>query len=413
VNVLILGASGFIGRHAAAAIEAAGHAVVRGGRARFDFMSDRPVEQWIEQLAAVSVEAVVNAVGIFREDSAASFARVHTATPIALFQACAALRIPVVQISALGADASATTSFLLSKKAADDALLALDVPSVVLMPSLVYGDDGRSAAMFRMLATLPLIPLPAGGTQPIQPVHVDDVADAIAAIIAARRFERARMPIVGPHPLALRDYLAILRDAMGLRRARFATVPIRVANAAAALRIGLLDRDALAMLERGSTGDPEPITSLLGGAPRAVRSFLAAEHASSLRLVAQWQWLRPLLRWTVGIVWLAAGVVSARLYPIADSLALIARTHITGLPAYVALYGASALDVALGLATLAIGRLPRAWRRRVWLLQIGVIVLYTAIITVFLPGQWLHPYGPVVKNLPLLAAILLLHETER
>jgi hypothetical protein len=42
-----------------------------------------------------------------------------------------------------------------------------------------------------------------------------------------------------------------------------------------------------------------------------------------------------------------------------------------------------------------------------------VVLGYTAIITVALPEQWLHPYGPVVKNLPLLAAILALHQLER
>ena len=42
-----------------------------------------------------------------------------------------------------------------------------------------------------------------------------------------------------------------------------------------------------------------------------------------------------------------------------------------------------------------------------------MIAVYTLIITVFLPEQWLHPYGPVVKNLPLLAAIVLLQQLER
>ena len=47
-----------------------------------------------------------------------------------------------------------------------------------------------------------------------------------------------------------------------------------------------------------------------------------------------------------------------------------------------------------------------------WLLQLAVIIGYTALITAFLPEQWLHPYGPILKNLPMLAAILLLHQLE-
>jgi len=48
-----------------------------------------------------------------------------------------------------------------------------------------------------------------------------------------------------------------------------------------------------------------------------------------------------------------------------------------------------------------------------WLLQLAVIIAYTAIITVWLPEFWLHPYGPVVKNLPVIIAIYLLFELER
>ena len=43
----------------------------------------------------------------------------------------------------------------------------------------------------------------------------------------------------------------------------------------------------------------------------------------------------------------------------------------------------------------------------------ALILGYTAIITIALPEFWLHPYGPVLKNLPLLAALWLLWELDR
>ncbi|UUZ56995.1 hypothetical protein LP419_20065 [Massilia sp. H-1] len=73
------------------------------------------------------VDVVINAVGIFRESGAQTFARLHTDTPCALFAACAAsdsVRL-VIQISALGADQDADTAYHLSKKAADDFLATL------------------------------------------------------------------------------------------------------------------------------------------------------------------------------------------------------------------------------------------------------------------------------------------------
>src|SRR6059058_4772759 len=103
------------------------------------------------------------------------------------------------------------------------------------------------------------------------------------------------------------------------------------------------------------------------------------------------------MRLTLAAVWITAGVVSLGLYPVADSLALLARTGLTGKLAYVALYVAALLDLALGIATLALRR-----RRLLWLGQMALIAGYTAIISVWLPEQWLHPYGPVVKNLPIL-----------
>jgi hypothetical protein len=51
-------------------------------------------------------------------------------------------------------------------------------------------------------------------------------------------------------------------------------------------------------------------------------------------------------------------------------------------------------------------------RRVLWLVQMMLIVGYTIIISIGLPEFWLHPYGPILKNLPMLAAIYLLYALE-
>jgi hypothetical protein len=98
------------------------------------------------------------------------------------------------------------------------------------------------------------------------------------------------------------------------------------------------------------------------------------------------------------------------LYPVQGSIALLARVGLHGALAYVALYGAAWLDLVLGILTLAA---PRRYRAAVWVTQLVLIAGYTLLISVFLPEYWLHPYGPVSKNLPLLAAIGLLWALER
>ena len=92
-----------------------------------------------------------------------------------------------------------------------------------------------------------------------------------------------------------------------------------------------------------------------------------------------------------------------------DSLALLARVGLQGTAALVALYGAALVDLVLGVLTFA---LPARHRGRLWAAQLLLIAGYTLLITVFLPEQWLHPYGPVSKNLPIAAAIALLWAAE-
>jgi hypothetical protein len=106
-------------------------------------------------------------------------------------------------------------------------------------------------------------------------------------------------------------------------------------------------------------------------------------------------------------VWIATAIVSFGVYPVEDSYALLARVGLTGTAAAVALYGAAALDLAFGIGILVLED-----RRWLWRAQIALIVGYSVIIAIFLPEQWLHPYGPMLKNLPMLAAILLLHELD-
>jgi uncharacterized protein YbjT (DUF2867 family) len=402
--IFVVGANGFIGRRVARALEGSGHRVIRGVRPQVDLARPADPARWREQLRGADV--VVNAAGIFLQTGGQSFEAVHVRGPRALFEACATLGVGVIQVSALGADEQASSAFHRTKKQADDFLIALDIPSVVLQPSLVYGAGGASARLFSALASMPLIPLPGDGGQEIQPVHVDDLCAAVVAIVERDYFPGTRLPIVGPAPTTLRAFLGDLRHAMGLGTPRFMNVPMIAVRCFARIggRLGLmLDEDALSMLRRGNTGDARPLADLLGRAPRPVAAFVDPPSAGAARAVARLAWLLPILRLSVAMVWIIAGVVSLGLYPVEESLALLARTRLTGAAAYIALYGAAVLDLVLGVATL----LTR--RRELWLAQIAVIVGYSMIITAAMPELWLHPFGPVAKNLPLLAALLLLY----
>jgi uncharacterized protein YbjT (DUF2867 family) len=423
LKVLLTGASGFIGRHLVQALTLAGHEVVAlvrrpDYRARSwiqgDFTRDTDAAVWVARLRGI--EAVINAVGILRESRTQTFAALHAAAPKALFDACVAAGVrKVIQISALGADAGAGSRFHRSKAAADRHLAALALDWTILQPSLVFGAGGASTRFFLTLACAPLVPLPGRGSQRVQPVHVADVAALCVRLLETDRFHGRVIPVVGPCPYTLRELLAALRTGMGLGAARFVSVPMPAARAAARIAAWLpgvpLDAEALGMLERGNTAPADAVCAALGRAPQPVLPLALEERAGAPAALADWarlNMLLPLLRAAVALVWIATGVLSLGVYPVQSSYALLARVGLEGWLASAALYGAAVLDLALGLAVFV--RRHRLWT---WRLQMAVILAYTLIISVALPEYWLHPFGPVLKNLPLLAAIAVLHELER
>lgn len=269
MHILLTGASGFLGRHITAALNALGHTVRPVARHHgHDLQSLQRPADWLPLLDGV--DAAINAAGIIGEAGAQTFQAIHTDAPKALFAACAQAGVGrVVQVSALGADAQAFSAFHLSKRAADDALRASALSWMVLRPSLVYGAGGASARLFMQLARLPVIPVLEGGRQPVQPVHVSDV---VAAVLASLITPHARqtVDVVGPDVMTLAEWLQAMRQAQGLPQAHLLTVPLAMARGAVALAglfTPLARPDNLRMLRTGYTASSEALTTLLGRPP--------------------------------------------------------------------------------------------------------------------------------------------------
>jgi uncharacterized protein YbjT (DUF2867 family) len=295
MNILLTGATGFLGGHIARALLANGHTLVCAARSpdkvkarlpgatavHIDFSRATRAQDWLPVLKGIDV--AINAVGILQETSTQSFDVLHHRAPRALFEACRTAGVGrIIQISALGADEQAQSAYHLSKKAADDYLASLPVPGAIVQPSLVYGPGGTSAKMFSAMVRLPVIPLPGQGQQQVQPVYITDLVDGICALVRADPMPTGRIPFVGPVPLSLREFYTRLRMALGVRsEPRFAPVPMPLVSLGAqvgSLIPGLmLDTDTLQMLNRGNVGDPAPLCHLLGRDLRPVEQFAKEE----------------------------------------------------------------------------------------------------------------------------------------
>ncbi len=438
MKILLCGADGFIGRHLKATLGRAGHTVIAAQLRKsvpedvvVDYRQDITAAHWLPRLHGIDV--VINAVGTFAEKADADFTRIHATTPCALFSACAEAGVHgVIQLSALGAEGGEEEEnqtshekdlppFLRSKGEADRFLARLvrrqpserKMQAWVVRPSLVYGDDGASAALLRQLASLPFLVLPLAGK--VQPIHIDDLCALVTAIVARIVIAEDSAPpvqfvtAVGARALTLRELIAVYRRGLGFGRSFGFTLPRFAAEIVASLAAGLtqpwITRDTLRLLRKDNTAERAQMLAmeaLLGHAPRDPASFIDAATARALAADAVLGWSIPFLRLTLAFLWIFTAALSFGLYPVQESLRLLAPFEFSTHTAYAALYAGAVFDLLCGLLTLCYPR------RALWVVQIALIAVYTVLISFWLPHWWLHPFGPVTKNLPILALLVLL-----
>ncbi|HEU0098988.1 MAG TPA: SDR family oxidoreductase [Allosphingosinicella sp.] len=422
MRILLIGASGLIGSAVAARLKRDGHEIVAVGRGGGPAARRVPVDRWLFlDLRGVTtpqawrphlagIEAVVNCAGVLQDSSRDSPGRVHRDMPLALWAACQAAGVRrVVHFSALGVDRGGITPFSSTKREGDDALAASDLDWVILRPSVVVGGPAYGgSALFRALASLPVLPLPprAGAVDVVQ---LDDVAETVARLIGPNSPSRVALDLAGPDRLAFADIVAAYRGWLGWTPAKSFTAPGWLMGLA--YRFG----DALAWLgwrppvrstpgreiRRGATGDNAPWRRVTGIEPRSLAAALAASPASVQdRWFSRLYLLKPLAIGTFALFWVLTGLISLGPgYQRATHYMLAGGGGALSEPSVIA--GAVA-DIAVGCAI--------AWRPTAKLglwAALGLSAFYVAAGTILLPGLWSDPLGPMMKIWPILALNLL------
>ncbi|WCD80775.1 SDR family oxidoreductase [Pseudomonas sp. TUM22785] len=402
-RILLVGASGFIGRHLLRALSAGGHSLVATSRSgtgpQLPGVVWQPLD--LERLAEKpelfpwpdGIDLVINAAGVLDSDLARQ-ARVQADGACALFDLAARHGAAVLQLSALGAG-DCEVPFLASKARADAHLLALGSPAVVLRPSLVLGEGGASSAWLERLAPLPLAPLLDTRARSM-PLHVDDLVGAVLALLRRWPEQPQVLELVGPEALTQGELLDRLRAGLGWGPARYLQLPGALAGVAA--RLHLLDPQLLELAQRDNLGDAAPLEQLGGYRPARLDQRLDSTWPQKARAVNGW--LHPSMIIVLALIWLGTALVC--LGPGFDwGLRIMAEMGVHGLLAKLAVVGGALLDGLLG-----IGLLLRRWRRHALLAQLGLMLAYTLLISLLLPHYWADPYAAVGKNLVLMVATL-------
>lgn len=288
--ILVTGASGFVGRHVAAALRASGH-VVRGLVRRPETaaqLARRGLEPWLGDItdeaalrgAVEGVAAVVHTVAIIRERGAQTFSAVNEQGTVRLLDAAARAGVPrFVHLSALGADAASPHPYLRSKGLAEQAVMAADLGWTILRPSIVFGPGDEFFGTLATLARLsPIMPIVGDGQTRFQPIAVEDVVACILTVLGSHAHLRQRYDLAGPEVLTYEELVTLLLATLGRPRLRL-HVPVALMRPVAAAMERLLPRPlvtpgqlALLAVDNVTTDNAAP--RLLGRAPRSVRGGL-------------------------------------------------------------------------------------------------------------------------------------------
>lgn len=231
MRLVILGGTGFVGRHLVQKLAHDGHDVTLLSRNLAPYF-DRllpPAVQLREidvhdpltlQSALVGHDAVINLIGILNEpgDNGRGFKRVHVDLTTNLIAACHLAGVKrLLQMSSLNAGRG-YSHYLQSRGEAEAAVKASGLQWTIFEPSVIFGvGDGLFTRFAGLLKLAPVLPLARAGAK-FAPVHVGDVVEAISRSLADRRAIGEVYELYGPDVFTLAEIVRMTARQLRLHR---------------------------------------------------------------------------------------------------------------------------------------------------------------------------------------------------
>ena len=287
MQVLVTGATGFLGRRVVAELLARHHQVRclvhSPGRERLldgwdvdvhygNIMDGDSISQ-----AMYDVQSVVHLVGIIRARRGLSFDQVHRQGTANVAEAASSGGArEIIYVSALGATSNPAYPYLHSKRQAELSVINSGVPYTILRPSVIFGPgDEFLTALAGLVRLGPLVPVIGSGRNRLQPVALDDVAHCIADSVGNSLVKGKTLSLGGPDRLSYNDLLDEVGLAMG-RSVRRIHVPVALAQPLIAVMQSLLPRapmttGQLKMLGIRNVAEGRDIEESFGFTPKPLR----------------------------------------------------------------------------------------------------------------------------------------------
>ena len=427
-TILVLGASGLIGRFVTDDLRIRGFRVVGVARSLSPAqkMSALDLELPILSLDAAAltrlfsghaVDVVVNCLGVLQDGPGSDTSAVHRDFVARLLQAIgdSGRSIRLVHISIPGAAEADRTAFATTKREAERLIAASGIPHAILRPGFVVAPSAYGgSAMLRALAAFPLdLPAKAVAT-PFQPVAIEDISATIAWL-AARDIDDAGVKAVTwdlmqAGPVTIVGVIKQFRRAFGTDGWPRVAMPSRMLDLGA--RIGDLANylgwmppmrsTAIAELRRGVTGDPSAWIAATDIAPKSLAETIGRHPATIQdKWFARLFLIKALIVASLVAFWLVSGFIALLVSYRAAASILTAHNFPPALVDPITI-GTSLMDMSIGVLI--------AFRRTAAIGLVAGIVAslgYMVGAAILTPDLWIEPLGALVKTGPAIVLMLV------